>query len=151
MKQIPDYPRYSLDKEGNLYGLKGQLMKGYLRGRGYLGFDIRVNGKRKILSIHRLMLHTFKGMSLDYDGRVVDHINGNKLDNRLNNLQLLENHQNVKKGLGLDFTLPKGVGEVKGKHWRFTIYDKDFPKGRILKTSIHKEVILDFAKKYYNE
>lgn len=53
----------------------------------YPSTQVKVNGKRKTLLMHRLVLKTPRGQS-------TDHINGNRLDNRKANLRFATNAQN---------------------------------------------------------
>lgn len=53
------------------------------------------NGKMKHFSVHRLVVIAFRGDIPS--GMTVDHVNGIKTDNRLENLQLLTNADNVRK------------------------------------------------------
>ena len=56
---------------------------------GYLVSDTYEYGPRKQILLHRFLL----GLTLG-DGKIVDHINGNKLDNRRNNLRLVSSFEN---------------------------------------------------------
>jgi len=59
---------------------------------GYVQVDLYKNNKRKNWNLHRLILSTFKGYSkLD-----VNHINGIKTDNRLENLEYCTRKENMK-------------------------------------------------------
>lgn len=81
-------------ENGNIYReLKDRckLIKGYLRENGYL--QTTINGKT--IKIHRLVIESFKGKS----DLTVDHIDGNKLNNSLDNLQYLSREDNLKKSV----------------------------------------------------
>jgi hypothetical protein len=71
--------------------------KWYLDGRGYVATN-----KKGWLGLHRLLLND----QLTKEKPQVDHINGNKLDNRGNNLRICnntENNRNQKTALGISF------------------------------------------------
>lgn len=62
-------------------------------GNGYLFVNLCKNGKRKIYCVHRLVLCNFKLMDnhLDFE---VNHIDGNKLNNHINNLEWCTQSEN---------------------------------------------------------
>lgn len=64
--------------------------KWYLHVAGYV-YRIKKceDGKRRNLYLHRLLLNLVRG-----DGRLVDHINGNKLDNRRCNIRACTKAEN---------------------------------------------------------
>ena len=59
------------------------------------------NGKIKSKAVHVLVAEAFLGHIPDGHKMVVDHINGDKHDNRLENLQVISHAENVAKGMKL--------------------------------------------------
>lgn len=70
-----------------------RLIKGTLRNNGYLQLTI----KNKTIKVHRLVIEAFKGKS----DLTVDHIDGNKLNNSLDNLQYLTREENLIKSIAI--------------------------------------------------
>jgi hypothetical protein len=97
------------------------LVQGYkwcVNSRGYAVRNTpRVNGKRKTIYMHRLIAGTPQGLE-------TDHINGNKLDNRISNLRHATTSQN-QHNRGAPVTSPSGVKGVlwhsRLKKWRVRI------------------------------
>lgn len=103
---------YEVSNMGNVRSLKKNgkhiILKPYLENRGYLRVTLypRVktenkNEGRKHFRIHRLVLITFGGK--ENGDLEVNHINGDKTDNRLENLEWVTSSENqqhaVKLGL----------------------------------------------------
>ncbi len=83
-------------KGGGLYpwNYKGKVLTGSNNGKGYYSFAVRDNNglpKRTKLT-HVLVWEAFKG---DHAGMDIDHIDGDKSNNRLDNLRLLTRSQNM--------------------------------------------------------
>jgi hypothetical protein len=72
--------------------VKGLIMTPKNAGCGYLKVDLSKNNKYKAEYVHRLVLKHFKGE--DKLKPEVNHKNGNKTDNRLDNLEWVDSSEN---------------------------------------------------------
>lgn len=90
------FPNYGITMEGDVYNLdNGKRLNGTV-DKGYIRVKLYRNGEYKRFYVHDLMAKAF--MNPDYSPFVVNHINGNKTDNRLNNLEIISQSANVKHG-----------------------------------------------------
>lgn len=67
---------------------------------GYLHVGFLVKGKLVSPLVHRLVMHAFVGEK-PYPEWEIDHINGNSLDNRLENLEYVSSSENTKRSYSL--------------------------------------------------
>lgn len=67
--------------------------KWFVRKNGYAQRQIKINGTRQRILLHRVILSRILGRDLE-DGEFTDHINGNKGDNRRANLRVCNHDQN---------------------------------------------------------
>ena len=67
---------------------------------GYLHVGFLVNGKHVNPLVHRLVMYAFVGEK-PYPEWEIDHINGNSLDNRLENLEYVSSSENTKRSYTL--------------------------------------------------
>ena len=88
---------YASSKDGNTINIiKRVPNKGYKKRNGYMQSSVRkYGGIQKRYHVHRFVWECFNGIIPD--GKVIDHINNDKEDNRLCNLQLITPQQNCKK------------------------------------------------------
>ncbi len=97
LKQIPDFPDYSITKDGRVWSCRfKRWLKGNKNSNGYLHVCLRCNNKSYTRKIHRLVLETYIGPCPE--NMQCRHLNGNRLDNRLENLcwgTSSENHQDA--------------------------------------------------------
>jgi hypothetical protein len=107
-KEIPDYPDYYVDIEGNVYSTKPyrnnakpetvpRLMKKQISENGYYYISL-TNHKNKIKrKVHQLVLETFVGSCPE--GMEACHNNGDRLDNKLKNLRWDTHKNNMKDAI----------------------------------------------------
>lgn len=86
-------------------------------GSFYVARGVKVDGKRKTIYMHREIVGAQKG-------QMVDHINGNTLDNRRSNLRLAtnaENQRNRKLQANNTSGAPGVYFDAKMKRWKVSI------------------------------
>jgi hypothetical protein len=123
-KPIPDFPEYLASSLGYVISLKGGKRKALVGGScngGYCGVLLRRNGKTIRRNVHRLIAAAF----LDLPDGVgeINHIDGNKLNNALENIEVTSHSENMKHAVRIGiWTTPtdahkelmkRRVGEVK--------------------------------------
>ena len=104
-KVHPIYDLYASDKDGNVINIIKEVPHlGHKSSSVYLQCSVRkYSGKYKVYYVHRFVWECYNGNIPE--GKVIDHINNNKEDNRLCNLQLLTQQQNCKKSaINRDYT-----------------------------------------------
>ncbi|MEM7758018.1 MAG: NUMOD4 domain-containing protein [Cyanobacteria bacterium P01_A01_bin.40] len=91
---IPEYSKYQASNLGRIRNAKTlKVLKPYLTNRGYHTVGFWVNNKKKRLLVHRLVAMTF--IPNPEELPEVNHLNGCKTDNRVNNLKWSTGSDNV--------------------------------------------------------
>jgi len=69
------------------------ILKPWINSCGYMNIKLSVKGKRKNKQIHRLVAEAF--ISNDENKKEVNHIDGNKSNNNINNLEWVTRNENI--------------------------------------------------------
>lgn len=113
-KEIKGFENYEVSDKGNVRRVQTKhVLKQYKAKDGYYCVELYKCGKRFLLRVNRVVYQAFVGEFVD--GLVIDHIDGNKLNNNASNLQQIDNRANVVKGYREIRTLPIGVHDNRGK------------------------------------
>lgn len=131
-RPIPGWPNYEVSSLGSVRSLdrqvpsdnqwgkhiqnrRGRVLKASLNGEGYL-MVVQTNSRRfrRARIVHRLVAECFLGEQPD--GLVVDHIDGNKINNKVSNLRYVTRSYNGRNRVAL-----KGCTQTKGGMWSATI------------------------------
>ena len=109
-KTIPGYENYKASNIGNIKSIsrmlnnnrgsflsKEYIFKSHISCHGYLLVNLDKDGKKKCFGVHQLVAMAFLNHKPNGHKIVVDHIDNNKLNNTLENLQLISQRQNTSK------------------------------------------------------
>lgn len=132
MKPIPNYPHYSITKDGRIFSYVGagrkvgikhkplkkprELKNTLDKGTGYYVVSLGAHNKK---FVHRLVLETYVGPA---NGQQCRHLNGNKLDNRIENLCWGTYEENLEDRHKLQEFRAPGIGE---SHYRTNLTNED--------------------------
>ena len=136
--------KYMISNFGNIINTEkeNRLIKTPINTIGYKISNLKTNHFKKTFSVHRLVLMTFLGPDADTNNKLVDHINGNKTDNRLCNLRWCSYREN-----SMNRSVNKRTG-VKGVS--FNKRSKKY-HAYINKKYLGSYENIDDAKRVYNE
>lgn len=98
MKDIKGYEGlYAVTEDGKIYSYRSKkFLKQKIDRYGYLIVNLSKNKKAKSCKVHRLVANAYIPNPNNYD--TVDHIDSDKTNNRVENLQWLDNASNNSKG-----------------------------------------------------
>lgn len=96
-KDIKEYPGYQVSNEGRIKSFKqskeGKILKSKISA-GYAGVDFRKDGRTHYGLVHRIVLSTFAPIE-NWENLTVNHIDGDCLNNNLENLEWMTQSENT--------------------------------------------------------
>lgn len=93
-KEYPLDTRYQVSTEGEVKGQNGQILKGTTTSQGYRKIGIYTDGKGIFKYVHRMVLETFCPND-NAENLIVNHKDGDKTNNKLENLEWATQKENV--------------------------------------------------------
>lgn len=109
--QVSSFGRVkSLDRVNIDRYFKGRILKQYREKLGYCRVSLIKNGKTKNFLVHRLIAFAFIENPNPEKFDMIDHKNGVRYDNRIENLRWLNNRENVTDGYRRKDTTSNFVG-----------------------------------------
>ena len=155
---VQGYPNYEISQYGNIRREKDKkVIKPQIKHDGYLAVRISRSGEKKEYKIHRLVaIHFIPNIN---NCPIVDHINLNKFDNRVQNLRWCnetesahntsshKNSSSIYKGVSYDKSKKKWHARIRkdGKDEHLGYYMNEIDAANVYNTKA-KEYYGDFAK-----
>lgn len=96
--KIENYENYWIYSNGSIYNEKTKkFLKPRLTNSGYMYVSLCKHSKYKLYYIHRLVAHYF--ITSEHEGLEVNHIDGNKSNNDVSNLEWVSHRYNIEHGV----------------------------------------------------
>lgn len=94
MKPIPEHDEYCITEDGVVFGKYGKKLIGHVDRCGYREVALTENGKTRWHLVHRLVAMTYipNPKNLPF----INHIDGNKLNNHIDNLEWCTRSENAR-------------------------------------------------------
>ena len=160
---IKDFPNYEVSNLGRVRNVKtGKILKQTIANNGYFVVNFRKNNKSYTKTVHRIVASMF--LRKIENKPFVDHIDGNKTNNHINNLRYVTNQENAMnaklncktttniKGVTYYKNLKKWIAQitVNGKHIHIGCFDniEDAINARVKKA---KELFGEYINKCEKE
>lgn len=119
-KTIPKYSRYKASSDGEIYtpnwkgGKTGKVMKPAVDSNGYMRtMLVDDEGRTRTIKVHRIIAQTF--IENPDELKEVNHLNGNKADNRVENLDWVSHQQNIRHSFDNGLQNNRGINNPFSK------------------------------------
>lgn len=136
-KEIPGLENYAVSNLGNVKNLgSGKILKYRKHTNGYARVCLCDDGKHFDKYVHRLVAESF--MNIDFNRKQVNHIDGNKFNNCVDNLEWCTQQENISHAIRTKLFNNTGSnnGQAKLKESDVTIIKKLIREGKHKKAEI---------------
>lgn len=91
-KNLYNFRNYQISNKGRV--VKTETRKLHVNAAGYNSLNLSQDRKQRKIAVHRAVWETFHGKRIPPE-KMINHINGIKTDNRIENLELVTNRGNI--------------------------------------------------------
>jgi len=104
-QQIDDYPNYTIYEDGRVFAsYRNVWLKPNTHKNGYQQYRLFKNGYQRGFLVHRLVAKAFIP---NYDNKMeINHIDGDKTNNHVNNLEWSTRSENMKHAYAIGIRIP---------------------------------------------
>ena len=155
--RVRSVSRNIMYKDGRVYYYEGQEIKPHNDQRGYPMVGFKLNGRNKSIRVHRLVAETFIEKPFSSEKLEVNHIDGVKTNNRVDNLEWVTSSENTRKGyeIGL-FDKAKASASRRMKRQHFnnkvtSVYEKETGQTKVYPSATKASYSHKLCKNYFTE
>lgn len=107
--------RISMNSLGYYRQLQGCLMAPSVNKSGYVKYSLAKDGKSKTITAHQLVAMAFLGHNREFNHLTVNHIDGDKTNNQIDNLEIVSMTENRRHAIRNGLWNQRGVNAIKAK------------------------------------
>ena len=144
MLKVKDFEDYTIDETGNVFSIrKNKYLKQTINRNGYCKVTLQKDKYKKTFSVHRLVAQAYLK---NYSNTLqVNHINGIKIDNRAENLEMVTAKENMQKAVEIGlFDKCKEIqrkNAIKNNLGKYHILASESAKKRVAKYDKNNNLI----------
>ena len=144
MLRVKDFEDYTIDEIGNVFSIrKNKYLKQTINRNGYCKVTLQKDKYKKTFSVHRLVAQAYLK---NYSNTLqVNHINGIKTDNRVENLEMVTAKENMQKAVEIGlFDKCKEIqrkNAIKNNLGKYHILASESAKKRVAKYDKNNNLI----------
>ena len=144
MLKLKEFEDYTIDETGNVFSIrKNKYLKQTINRNGYCKVTLQKDKYRKMFSVHRLVAQAYLK---NYSNTLqVNHINGIKTDNRVENLEMVTAKENMQKAVEIGlFDKCKEIqrkNAIKNNLGKYHILASESAKKRVAKYDKNNNLI----------